>query len=226
MYPNADTQPTSFTLGKRNLWQETNLGEGAFGQVFKVREQGSSQLFALKNIDVSGEKIESLQSREVNMLARCTKHQHIVTLYDVKIVGSQALILMEYCSGGNLNKRLARAGITEDRKLRWMSELADAIRFLHSQDIVHRDLKPENVFLTSTDSIKLGDFGLAREYTALKQGDETASDQDYVSYMKMYFMSLKRKTPVRNISWEWLLLMAKSMALGRHSSWIATYSFL
>ncbi|XP_028517147.1 CBL-interacting protein kinase 28 [Exaiptasia diaphana] len=179
-------------IGNRTLFQEKKLGEGAFGEVFEVREQTSGNLFALKKIGVSF--LDNAYLGEIETLSKCTKHQHIVTLYDVgfksKFFGlftSNVLILMEYCSGGNLNRRLARSDITEDLKLRWMSELADAIRFLHSQDIVHRDLKPENVLLTSTDSIKLGDFGLARVYTALRQ-DGVASDQAYVSYMTNLYM--------------------------------------
>ena len=74
------------------------------------------------------------------------------------------LILTEYCSGGNLNKRLARASSPE-LNFRWMCQMAAALEYLHSSRVVHRDLKPDNVLLTVTEDVKLADFGLAREYT-------------------------------------------------------------
>ena len=63
--------------------------------------------------------------------------------------------------------------------------MADAIQFLHSKDLVHRDLKPENVLLTATDDIKIGDFGLAREFTSLKE-TKIAQGTVTTSYVTCY----------------------------------------
>ena len=90
------------------------------------------------------------------------------------------LIVMEYCSGGNLNDRLAQPD-DDLKNLKWMRQIADALAYLHSRKIVHRDLKPENVLLTDqvNEDIKLADFGLARKYIALKQGNAGLSDAQY-----------------------------------------------
>ena len=63
--------------------------------------------------------------------------------------------------------------------------MADAIQFLHSKDLVHRDLKPENVLLTATDDTKIGDFGLAREFTSLKE-TKIAQGTVTTSYVTCY----------------------------------------
>ena len=63
--------------------------------------------------------------------------------------------------------------------------MADAIQFFHSKDLVHRDLKPENVLLTATDDIKIGDFGLAREFTSLKE-NKIAQGTVTTSYVTCY----------------------------------------
>jgi serine/threonine protein kinase len=136
-------------------------------------------------------------AREITILGKCN-HDRIVRLYGFdtsqSLTSKFMLIIMEYCEGGNLNSRLARHsdGATN---LRWMSELADAIRFLHLNNIAHRDLKPENVLLTANESIKLGDFGLAREFAALKQANAAPSDQVLMSYLNTVYMGTGCGTP-------------------------------
>ena len=44
----------------------------------------------------------------------------------------------------------------------WFCQMTSAIAFCHSKRVLHRDLKPGNIFLTSTNQVKLGDFGIAR----------------------------------------------------------------
>ncbi|KAK3697381.1 hypothetical protein QZH41_007383 [Actinostola sp. cb2023] len=198
----------TFKIGKRSFLTEKKLGQGAFGTVYKVRERlgsGGSGIYALKEIYVTRDGDFQSVLREIDTLKQCASHENIISIFDVGFVAghSQVLILMEYCEGGNLNSRLAQTGIYSNQKdrtrdLQWMSELADAVSFLHSKDIVHRDLKPENVLLTSSDSIKLGDFGLAREYTALKQQARrgiASADQTLVSYMTDYYMGYGVGTP-------------------------------
>ena len=42
-------------------------------------------------------------------------------------------------------------------------EISKALQFLHGQNLVHRDLKPDNIFVSSSNQIKLGDFGFCRQ---------------------------------------------------------------
>ena len=34
---------------------------------------------------------------------------------------------------------------------------------MHDKKVLHRDIKPLNIFMTSSDQVKLGDVGIARE---------------------------------------------------------------
>ena len=159
-------------LGTRILRIEKRLGSGGFGVVYKVKDEATSRVYALKDIlcscDSQPEQIQQA-IREAQTLKQVC-HENIIALEKAEqkrdSQGLHMLILTEYCSGGNLNKRLARASSPE-LNFRWMCQMAAALEYLHSRRVVHRDLKPDNALLTVTEDVKLADFGLAREYTEM-----------------------------------------------------------
>ena len=170
------------------------LGQGGFGTVYLVRDAVTNKLFALKDIacDIAASPASTAVEsalEEIETL-RSLSHPNIIKLIaGDKLINEEethVLILMEYCSGGNLNDRLAQSDYDARKNLKWMRQIADALAYLHSCNTVHRDLKPENVLLTDQDNIKLADFGLARKYIALKQsnGAEHVNDAQYYMQTK------------------------------------------
>jgi serine/threonine protein kinase len=61
-------------------------------------------------------------------------------------------------TGGDLRFHISRKTFTEEAVRFWVSELACALRYIHSQGIVHRDLKPDNVLLDEKGHAHLADF--------------------------------------------------------------------
>uniref|UniRef100_A0A1I8H8V8 non-specific serine/threonine protein kinase n=1 Tax=Macrostomum lignano TaxID=282301 RepID=A0A1I8H8V8_9PLAT len=109
---------------------------------------------------------------EINLIIQL-RHCNIVRCYNYIIdrEAKRAYIIMEYCPNGDLaalikQHRRDKKYIPEDDILRWLSQLALALRCCHCRQgvkaVLHRDLKPANCFLDAGRSIKLGDFGLAR----------------------------------------------------------------
>ena len=171
------------------------LGNGAFGAVYKVTDEGKSTDYALKDILCSNasEIINAL--REVDTLKRIC-HENVMTVIGVDLVRItlHMLILTEYCAGGNLNDCLTRPS-DDLMNFKWMRQTTAALAFLHSRGVVHRDLKPENVLLTAEEDVKLADFGLAREYITLKTADARRDDGSWMTTYAEYFLHSVAGTP-------------------------------
>jgi len=90
------------------------------------------------------------------------RHAAIVEIHDYGWRAGHEYLAMDYFARGDLKTRL-RKGICEEDALRYVGEIAAALRVVHEAGIVHRDLKPANVMLREDDSIVLIDFGLARQ---------------------------------------------------------------
>ena len=156
--------------------QEEKLGAGNFGEVFKVRHRVTGKLFALKVIKCSNDEELNNVMGEMKALSKLS-HPNIMELFETnykqnEMFSAEIYLLFEYCTQGTLSERLLRAS-TKQRQIKWMLQLANAVAYIHLKTLVHRDLKPENILLTDGENIKVGDFGLSREFVAMKRDDET-----------------------------------------------------
>lgn len=175
---------------QNNLFIEKKLGSGAFGVVHRVIDQRSNLIYALKDVACRNPSAIGRAISEVETL-RLLNHDHIVKIiaadqFEDARGGFHTLILTEYCSGGNLNERLCQPS-SDELNMKWLSQIASALSHLHSRQVVHRDLKPDNVLLTNpvSQDLKLGDFGLAREYVALKR---TGTEDSWLAFYTDYYM--------------------------------------
>ena len=192
--------PNTIRVGHQRLRILQHLGSGAFGDVYKVKDRASSRVYALKDILCTDASDIDNVVREATTLYQLS-HENVITIegaYPFASLGDvHMLILTEYCGGGNLNERLRRRS-SEDQNSLWMTQMADALSYLHDKGVVHRDLKPENVLLTAYEEVKLADFGLAREFTALKTLYQLEDEPDsWLSHYTQYYMN----TPCGTLHW-------------------------
>ena len=177
-------------VGLKLVAIQQQLGIGGFGVVHKVKDVETSSEYALKDVVCKNQWDISAVKNEILTLSNIS-HPNVISIfesgdYDDTEGLRHMLILTEYCPGGNLNDRLTRES-SKEVECKWIRQMAEVLHFLHSRNLVHRDLKPENVLLNENDDIKIGDFGLAREFISVKgihivQGTVTT----YVTYARNY----------------------------------------
>lgn len=152
------------------------LGEGTYGSVYQARDKATGRVVALKRVKEQSFEREGMPQtslREVALLRRM-QHPHIVRLIEV-VVGHRAdsvFLAFEYCAFdmARLVDTLPPFPPAEVKCV--LSQLLGAVAHLHANAILHRDIKMSNLLLTRAGDLKLCDFGLAREHSAVAAGGE------------------------------------------------------
>jgi serine/threonine-protein kinase len=106
----------------------------------------------------------------------------LVNVFDQGTDNDITFLVMEFVPGINLRDALNDFGaLSPDRVLEILEPLTAGLAAAHSAGVLHRDLKPENVFLSDNGTVKLGDFGLAREISSHTQTGSIVGTAAYLS---------------------------------------------
>ena len=159
----------------RNWARMDLIGKGGYGTVFSYMEKNTALFIAIKEqkIDTKAQKAEIM--KEINFmknlrhvsccyglmtLANSTKPSLVDILFDESdnqpiptIFTAMPLYL------GNLGSIVPLPSLLATERV--MVQIAEGLRFMHSNLVLHRDMKPENILVVSPESIKIADYGLA-----------------------------------------------------------------
>ncbi|XP_062251971.1 serine/threonine-protein kinase Nek1 isoform X2 [Platichthys flesus] len=142
------------------------IGEGSFGKALLVKSKEDGHQYVIKEICISGMPNRERQEsrKEVAVLAKMS-HPNIVQYKDSFEEAGCLFIVMDYCEGGDLFKKInSQKGVlfSEDQIMDWFVQICLALKHVHDRKILHRDIKSQNIFLTKDGTVQLGDFGIAR----------------------------------------------------------------
>lgn len=183
---------TNFNVSSKNKARLSDfdvdqvIGQGKFAIVChaNVVDGGSMQglsHFAIKAINKHDERAKKKHIlRERNAMVHVNNHQNIATFYFAFQTHKHVFFVNEYHNGGSLRYHLKSTKLGPDknyfRRLTettcafteaavcfYGSQIVRAVLHMHKNGIIHRDIKPENIILDVTGSVKVIDFGLAKD---------------------------------------------------------------
>ena len=148
------------------------LGAGGMGEVYSATDTKLKRRVAIKVLpsSLSGDpdRLARFQ-REAEVLA-ALNHPHIAAIYGVEESDGVKGLVMELVDGPTLADLIATSPIPIADALPIAKQIASALEAAHEQGIVHRDLKPANIKVKPDGTVKVLDFGLAKNVDARPAG--------------------------------------------------------
>ncbi len=165
---------------------DSELGSGAMGTVYLGRYSKTGQVMAIKimapGIGSTNAVAVDRFEREIAILKQLN-HPNIVRFYGSGKEKGMRYFAMEFIDGESLDKVMARRGrMTWEEVVELGKQLCSALQHAHEKSIIHRDLKPSNIMVLPEGTLKLTDFGIAKD-TDLETLTATNCTVGTASYM-------------------------------------------
>lgn len=163
------------------------LGKGGFGITYQCYDLAKNRIVAIKEYmpdslsyrvsgtgkiapysDEKGQHYKSGEAKflkEAKLLSKFNGRENITSVYEFFYENNTAYYVMEYLAGIDLKKYIERHGgkISEAQVLVILKAIANALVDIHGVKVLHRDISPDNIFICRDGSVKLIDFGAARQ---------------------------------------------------------------
>jgi serine/threonine-protein kinase len=146
------------------------------GEVYLATDTRLKRTVALKRLAPHLRTDERYRERLVKEAERASRLdlQHIAAIYDVIEEAGEVFLVMEYVEGSDLRHAVINPQNTPEI-LSIATQCAEALAAAHAVGVLHRDIKPENIMLKPDGTVKVLDFGLARELSYGAPHDDTAA---------------------------------------------------
>lgn len=172
---------------------ERKVGQGGFGITYTGIQLGLNRQVAIKEFFMSDfcvrdqatdavvttnpnaigivETFKSKFFKEANIIAALS-HQHIVKIIDVFTEHNTAYYVMEHIAGGSVADWVKANGpMSEEMAVEVITQVGQALSYIHSHNILHLDIKPSNIMIREKGDYVLIDFGVSKHYTP--HGEQT-----------------------------------------------------
>lgn len=146
------------------------LADGGMAAIMLAVRAEDQRQVVLKILGLSGDTDTELVRRfmrEYELIGKLV-HPHVVRIYERGFAQDFAYIAMEHCPAGDLKSAMSQ-GLTAERALRSVHQIAAGLGAVHDLGIVHRDLKPSNVLFKDETTLAIADFGIAKDLTNLHE---------------------------------------------------------
>ncbi|KAJ5350948.1 hypothetical protein N7541_008675, partial [Penicillium brevicompactum] len=159
----------------RKPGNESVIGAGTYGKVFKGIHVYTQRKVALKKIRMEGEKdgFPITAVREIKLLQHLRNH-NVVSLLEVMVEKNECFMVFEYLSHdltGLINHPTFSLSLAHKKDL--SKQMFEGLNYLHHRGVLHRDIKAANILISNRGLLKYADFGLARFFSKSRQLDYT-----------------------------------------------------
>ena len=168
----------------------SKLGEGASGSVYSARDKILNQSVAVKTFHLHKSLDSSIQENlrscflRVAQLAAKLRHPNIVMVHDIVSTPRASLIVMDLVDGETLHSILAsRKRLALSETIELLGQVANALDYAHKQKAIHGHLNPANIIVTSSNEVRITDFGVVTADSAadLTTKKSIVGTPDYMS---------------------------------------------
>ena len=154
-------------LGRLGPYEITGIiGSGGMGIVLKGHDRALDRFVAIKLLSPHLASSGAARQRFLReaKAAAAVVHDNVIAIHGVDEFAGLPYLVMPYCRGTTLEKRIRDAGpMTLREILRVGLQTARGLAAAHAQGLVHRDVKPANILLEDgVERVRITDFGLAR----------------------------------------------------------------
>ena len=152
---------------------EEFLGAGGMGKVYLAYDRALRRRVAIKVVDHGRHRPDALRLlvREAR-LAASLSHPSICRVHEVGRLGDEPFIVMEHVKGELLSTVIhRRRALPLEMALNYELQIVDGVAHAHAREIVHGDIKSSNIMMGADGRVKILDFGLAVQRSALATTD-------------------------------------------------------
>jgi serine/threonine protein kinase len=160
-------------FGKYRILRQ--LGEGGMGIVYLAEREDLGNHVAIKILRDSWSSMARRErfAREQKTLA-ALNHPSIARLYDADTsADGTPWFVMEYVDGLPLAEYCEQNRCSLQTRLKLFRDVSEAVEYAHRNGIIHRDLKPSNILVKNDGSVRLLDFGIAKQLDLEAPVDQT-----------------------------------------------------
>ncbi|KAK0264954.1 serine/threonine protein kinase, CMGC, CDC2/CDK sub [Friedmanniomyces endolithicus] len=159
----------------RKTGNESVIGSGTYGKVYKAIHVYTGRMVALKKLRMEGERdgFPVTATREIKLL-QSLNHINVVPLQEVMVERNDCFMVFEYQAHdltGLLNH--PTFALTDAHKKHLAKQMFEGLEYLHRRGVLHRDIKAANILISKTGELKFADFGLARFYQKRQKQEYT-----------------------------------------------------
>ncbi len=146
------------------------------GHVYKARDTRLHRFVAIKALAFGKLADDDLRLRFLQeaRAASALNHPNIITIHDILSVDGADFLVMEYVPGKTLADLIPKGGMSAREVLDYGTQMANALAAAHKAGVVHRDIKPGNIMVSETGTVKVLDFGLAKQIDSSHRMELTA----------------------------------------------------